>query len=113
MTQEVNRKKLSSTQAGGAVAVIPAISTAFRASWYHTVQAVVTVTATGVVATPAAGTLSVRGKIAGAPTYQELGVINLVAPIPIIFEGFYDSLEAVSTGLDGDKTWTLYIVNGG
>ena len=104
---------LSSTQAGGAAsaAVEPRFVVGGR-RWRHTLHAEVTITATGAPATPAAGTLSVRGKVPGATGFAELGVIALTATDPVIFEGFYTALEAVSTGLDADKTWTLNIVSG-
>lgn len=108
-THEVS---ISSTQAGGAAAVtVPARANRGR-YYHHTVQAEVTLTATGAPATPTAGTLSVRGRLPGATGYQELGVIQLTAPEPAVFDGFYDSIEAVSTGFDADKTWTLNIVSG-
>lgn len=104
---------LSSTQAGGAAsaAVEPRFVVGGR-RWRHTLQAEVTLTATGAPATPAAGTLSVRGQVPGATGFSELGTIALTAPDPVIFEGFYAALEAVSTGLDADKTWTLRVVSG-
>jgi L-fucose isomerase-like protein len=103
---------LASTQAGGAVsgAIQPRFSGGRR--WRHLVQAEVTVTATGAPATPGAGTLSVRGLTPGAITFRELGVIVLTAPDPAVFEGFFEAIEAVSTGLDADTTWTLHIVSG-
>lgn len=103
---------LTSTQAGGAVsAAIPPRFTGGRYH-HHTVQAEVTLTADGTPATAAAGTLSVRGRLPGAVGYQELGVIALTAPEPAVFDGFFESIEAVSTGLDVDKTWKLYVVSG-
>ena len=112
MYQPTQEFPLTSTQAGGAVSV--AIQPRFSGGrrWRHTLQAEVTLTADGTPATPAAGTLSVRGRVPGATGFRELGVIALTAPDPVIFEGFYAALEAVSTGLDADKTWTLNIVSG-
>ena len=103
---------LTSTQAGGAKSV--ALSPHFTGErwWRHSVQAWVTLTSNGNAATATAGTLSVRGKAPGAATFQELGVIALAALEPAIFEGFYEAIEAVSTGFDADKTWTLYTVHG-
>lgn len=103
---------ITSTQAGGAASA--AINARYDGARYHhhTVQAEVTITATGAPATATAGTLSVRGRLPGATGYQELGVIALTAPEPAVFDGFYDSIEAVSTGFDADKTWTLNVVSG-
>ena len=103
---------LTGTQAGGAeVATVPS-NYRNRTHWRHSLQVVVSVTATGAAATPTAGTLSVRGKVYGATAFQTLGTIALTAPDPVILEGLYDSLEVESTGLDADKTWTLHIVSG-
>jgi hypothetical protein len=44
--------------------------------------------------------------------FQELGGINLVAPEPAVFNGFYEQIQAVSTGFDAGKTWTLFISAG-
>lgn len=103
---------LTSTQAGGAVSGTIRVIPGGARYHHHTVQAEVTLTATGAPATATAGTLSVRGRLPGATGYQELGVIDLTAPEPAVFDGFYDSIEAVSTGFDADKTWTLNIVSG-
>lgn len=111
MTRETHTATLSSTEAGGA-AVVDRSALRYYPGWYHTVQAEVTDTATGDPAVAAGGTLSVRAKIRGAGTYQELGTINLAAPEPAIFEGYFIALEAVSTGFDADKTWTLYVSEG-
>ena len=104
---------LTSTQAGGAAsAVVLPRSGGFRL-WRHNVQAEVTLTSNGAPATATAGTLSVRGKAPGATTFQEIGVIQLTAPIGAVFEGYYSEIQAVSTGLDADKTWTLRVISGG
>ena len=103
---------LTSTQAGGAVSGTIRVIPGGARYHHHTVQAEVTLTATGAPATPADGTLSVRGKVPGATGYQKLGVIQLTAPEPAVFDGFFEAIEAVSTGFDADKTWTLNIVSG-
>ena len=103
---------LSSTQAGGAVSAPPAPDYYGSRYYRHHIQAEVKTTSTGAPATATAGTLSVRGRAPGATTYQELGVITLAAPNPAVFDGYYDSIQAVSTGFDADKTWTLYIASG-
>jgi hypothetical protein len=103
---------LTGTQAGGAASAVVLPRSGGWRLWRHNVQAEVTLTSNGTPATATAGTLSVRGKAPGAATFQELGTINLAAPEPAVFEGFYDSLQAVSTGFDADKTWTLYTVHG-
>ena len=102
---------LSGTQAGGAVSVPTQPAGGGWWLWRHGVQATVKTTSTGAPATATAGTLSVRGK-SPSGAFQELGVINLPAPNPVIFEGYYSEIEAVSTGFDADKTWTLNIVSG-
>lgn len=104
---------LTSTQTGGAksVSIGPRYGQG-AVPWKYSIQAEVTLTSDGSPATASAGTLSVRGKMPGATGFQELGVITLTAPDPVIFEGFYDAIEAVSTGFDSDKTWTLNIVSG-
>jgi hypothetical protein len=103
---------LTGTQAGGAASAVVLPRSGGWRLWRHNVQAAVTLTSNGTPATATAGTLSVRGKAPGAATFQELGVIALGAPEPAIFEGFYEAIEAVSTGFDADKTWTLYTVHG-
>ena len=108
MTRTTHDYALTSTQAGGAKST----TTRRPTYWRHTLQAEVTLTATGAPATATAGMLSVRGQVPGATGFSELGVIALTAPDPVIFEGFYAAIEAVSTGFDADKTWTLNIVSG-
>ncbi len=112
MYQPTHEFTLTGTQAGGAVSAAIDQRHSGGRHWRHHVQAAVTFTAGGTPATATAGTLSVRGRAAGATAYQELGTINLAAPEPAVFEGFYDSLQAVSTGFDSDKTWTLHTVHG-
>lgn len=104
---------MQGTQAAGAVseAVIP-LSGGWR-FWRHQVQAEVVLTADGSIAVPTAGVLTVKGKLPGASTFQELGTLSLIAPDPTLFEGYYGALEAYSTSLDADKTWKLYVVSGG
>ena len=106
---------LTGTQAGGAVSAPTQPDGAALGGWWqwrHSIQATVKNTSTGNPATATAGTLSVRGKIPGGATFQELGTINLPAPNPVLFEGYYSEIQAVSTGFDADKTWTLNIVSG-
>ena len=79
----------------------------------YNIQAEVTNTATGAPAVATAGTLSVRGKVKGATQYQELGVVNLVAPNIAVFTAYLGDIEAESTGFDAGLTWTLHIVAGG
>jgi hypothetical protein len=100
-----------STQTKGAASVIIS-STYINSVWHYSLQAEVTNTVTGIADTASAGTLSVRGKLNGASTFQELGTISLSAPDPVVFDGFYVGIEAVSTGFDADKTWKLHIVGG-
>ena len=106
---------LTSTQAGGAVSAKTQPDGTSGGGWWqwrHSVQAAVTLTADGTPAVATAGTLSVRGKVPGGATFQELGTINLPAPNPVLFEGYYSEIQAVSTGFDADKTWTLNVVSG-
>lgn len=113
MSQQTYQTKLSSTQAGGAVqgALSPS---PYRPGYENSAQIEVTTTATGAPATATAGTLSVRGRLAGAATFVEIANESLVAaPIVATFEGFYVEIEAVSTGFDADKTWTLNLASGG
>ena len=112
MATQVYEHSMSSTQAGGAVQEIitPA---GHSAVGLHSVQVAVTSTATGLPAVAAAGTLSVQARIPGSTVFQELGVVTLSAPDPVVFDGFYTEIRAVSTGFDADKTWTLSIVSGG
>ncbi len=112
MAQEITQVVLSSTEAIGAATASLRLDSVSRLGWRHLIQAEVVSTATQLPAVPTAGSLAVRGKILGASTYQLLGNINLLNPQLIIFEGFYDSLEAQSIGLDADKTWKLFVVSG-
>ena len=104
---------LTSTQTGGAksVGIGPRYGKG-AVPWKYSIQAEVTLTSDGSPATASAGTLSVRGKMPGATGFSELGVIQLTAPEPAVFDGFFEAIEAVSTGFDADKTWTLNIVSG-
>ena len=104
--------KLTSTQAGGAVSTVVEPTASRAPHWNYHVHAQVTTTADGNPATATAGTLSVKARPFGASVFQELGVINLVAPEPAVFNGFYEQIQAVSTGFDADKTWTLFISAG-
>ena len=112
MATQVYASSMSSTQAGGAVQDV-ATPAGHSAVWYHTLQVQITSTATGLPAVAAAGTLSVQAAAVGSTEFQELGVIDLAAPDPVVLEGFYTNFRAVSTGFDADKTWTLCIVSGG
>lgn len=112
MPNQVNTNSLQSTQAGGADQVDLYPSSTDRALFNFLVQAEVVLTADGTGATATAGTLDVLGKGMGAATFQLLGTINLAAPEPRTFVGYYSELKAVSTGFDADKTWKLTIVNG-
>ena len=112
-SQSTHEHALTGTQAGGAASAKTAPQAGGFRLWRHIVQAEVTLTANGTPAVATAGTLSVRGKIPGGTAFQELGVINLPAPNPAIFEGYYSEIQAVSTGFDADKTWTINIVSGG
>ena len=112
MTRSVSLSKLTSTQAGGAVATVVEPTMSRAPHWNYFVHAQVTTTATGAPGTATAGTLSVKARPFGASVFQELGVINLVAPEPAVFNGFYEQIQAVSAGFDADKTWTLFISAG-
>lgn len=114
MPTPVVKYLLSSTQAGGAVAVSTDIDGFIaRGHQRYSIQAEVTNTATGEPAVATAGTLSVRGRVKGATQYQELGVVNLVAPNIAVFTAYLGDIEAESIGFDADKTWKLHIVAGG
>lgn len=104
---------LTGTQAGGAVSAVVLPRSGGWRLWRHSVQAEVTLTANGAPATATGGTLAVRGKAPGATTFQQIGVIALNALEGAMFEGYYSEIEAVSTGFDADKTWTLHVINGG
>lgn len=103
---------ISSTQAGGAVQVTPQLPGGVGRFYRHLVQAETTLTADGGASTPTAGTLTVRGRAPGAMGFQDLGTIDLTAPEPALFDGFFVEIEAESTGLDAAHTWTLIIVSG-
>ena len=105
--------QLSGTQAGGAVtAEIPPRFTGGR-RYIHTLMAECVNTATGQLAGAAAGTLTVRARLEGMLGYQPVGeVMSLVAPQIYRLEGFYESIQAESAGLDTDKSWRLTITSG-
>ena len=102
---------LTGTQAGGAVShsVAPV---AGQRLWRHCAQAEITLTADGTQSAATSGTLSIRGRVPGAAAFQELGVISLTSPAPVIYEGYYEEIRGVSAAFDTDKTWTLYITSG-
>ena len=110
MATKVYASSISSTQARGAVQKVTTPA-GHSAVGLHSVQ--VAVTSAGLPAVAAAGTLSVQARIPGSTVFQELGVVTLSAPDPVVFDGFYTEIRAVSTGFDADKTWTLGIVSGG
>lgn len=103
---------LSGTQAGGSVSAT--VQRPFRGGHYarHQLQAECVSSATGAPATPAAGTLTVKARVPGAGQFAKIADIVLTAPAAVLVEGFFEAVEAVSAGLDADKTWRLIVVSG-
>ena len=65
-------------------------------------------------ATPAAGTLTVSVKTPGASSYIDLEhTIDLVnGPYLYQIYGIIEAIQFTPTGLDGDKTYSVYVVSG-
>ena len=103
---------LSGTQAGGSVSAT--VQHRFLGGHYarHQMQAECVSSATGAPATPAAGTLTVKARVPGAGQFAKVADIVLTAPAAQVIEGFFEAIEASSTGLDADKTWRLIVLSG-
>ena len=111
--QPEGRITLASTQAGGAVQA--AVDQRFSGGCFrhHQFQVEAVLTATGAPATPSAGTLSIRARAPGAEQFAEVASVAFTGTPALLFvQGFFDAIEAVSAGLDADKTWRLSVVSG-